>query len=619
MCGICGIYAYGGVTDAESDRRDVQAMMDTLRHRGPDGEGLTQHGPATLGHRRLSIVDVAGGAQPLANEDDTVWVTYNGEIYNFSDLRSELERSGHRFRTRTDTEVLVHGYEVWGDDVVSRLNGIFAFGLWDDRNRRLLLGRDPFGVKPLYYHDDGSELVFASELKALFLRRGIVPEVDEVGLTQCLEYGFVPSPLTLFKGVRKLGPGERLLIDREGVVAEDYTEPVRVADPGDREALESKLRRLIEDAVRRQTMSDVPFGALLSGGIDSTVVVDRLRQLDTTVRTFSIGVRDEPAINELKAAQTTAKRLGTEHREVEIGPEDYASFLERAHWYLEEPCTPSALLTFFVCRMAAESVKVVLTGQGADELFGGYARYRGEYLAHRYQYLPQTVTGSLAGLLAHLPVSLRLKRGARALTERDPVRRYQKMYEVLDSDAIDAINPAADVGISDPIERIAGKMRDPDSLNRLLFLDMRCGLADNLLMFGDKMSMAASVEARVPFLDLELVRTVEAIPGRLKLEGGRPKALMKDVVRSWLPESVLDKKKLGFEIPEAKWFQTSLSPFVRESLLSSDGHLASILDRQAVSKLLDDHAAGRQNLWRQIFALLSIEMVYRQFLRGTKP
>ena len=388
MCGICGIYAYGGVTDAESDRRDVQAMMDTLRHRGPDGEGLTQHGPATLGHRRLSIVDVAGGAQPLANEDDTVWVTYNGEIYNFSDLRSELERSGHRFRTRTDTEVLVHGYEVWGDDVVSRLNGIFAFGLWDDRNRRLLLGRDPFGVKPLYYHDDGSELVFASELKALFLRRGIVPEVDEVGLTQCLEYGFVPSPLTLFKGVRKLGPGERLLIDREGVVAEDYTEPVRVADPGDREALESKLRRLIEDAVRRQTMSDVPFGALLSGGIDSTVVVDRLRQLDTTVRTFSIGVRDEPAINELKAAQTTAKRLGTEHREVEIGPGDYASFLERAHWYLEEPCTPSALLTFFVCRLAAESVKVVLTGQGADELFGGYARYRGEYLAHRYQYLP---------------------------------------------------------------------------------------------------------------------------------------------------------------------------------------------------------------------------------------
>ncbi len=625
MCGICGVYHHR--TGAPVAPALLADMTRILAHRGPDGEGFHIDGPLGLGHRRLSIVDVSGGAQPQSNEDGTVWITFNGEIYNFKSLASDLEARGHVFRTRSDTEVIVHGYEQWGDDVVLRLNGIFAFGVWDAREKRLLLARDHLGVKPLYYYHDENLVAFASELKALFLHPGIEARVDPEGLDLALSFGFVPSPHTLFHGIRKLGPGHRLNVSKGRVTTERYWHPVPDAH---RERSESdlvpELTRQIEAAVERQMMSDVPIGALLSGGVDSTAVVTLMSRHSERVRTFSIGVRDAPDINELAAARATARRLNTLHEELEVDARDYADFLERAHWHLEEPCTPSALLTYFICKLAGQSVKVVLTGQGADELFGGYARYRGEHFRVLYQRLPGFLRHRLIPeALALLPGRLRWKRGAYALAETDSLRRFMRIYEVFSpGERRSLIRPELSASLnqspssSDPLLGWSEGLDALDSLDQLLYIDTRCILSDNLLMFGDKMSMAASVEARVPMLDLDLVGFAEQIPARLKLKHGKPKYLFKRALSGLLPPEVLRRRKLGFQVPESQWFQGSLFDYTTDLLLGPDSLTRHHLLPDVVRHMLDTHRAGRQNLWRQIFSLLSLELIYRSFAKPMK-
>ena len=622
MCGICGVFHFR--SDAPVDRVVLERMTDVLQHRGPDGEGLHLDDAVGLGHRRLSIIDVSGGAQPLSNEDGTVWITFNGEIYNFKDLRHELEQLGHVFRTFSDTEVIVHGYEEWGDDVVLRLNGIFAFGLWDIQKRRMLLGRDHFGVKPLYFFARNGKLMFASELKSLFLHPDVEVEPDPEGIEQALTYGFVPSPYTLFREIQKLGPGYRLMASEGGVDIERYWRPVPDMLSGQSEAdLLEELRKKIDVAVERQMMSDVPVGALLSGGVDSTAIVSLMCRHHQKVRTFSIGVRDEPDSNELAAARETARRLGTQHEEIEIGAEEYMDFLGKSQWHLEEPCTPSALLTYFVCGLAGRSVKVVLTGQGADELFGGYARYLGEGYSALYQRLPDVLTQRLVPeLLGLLPGRFRWQRGAYALAEKDPIRRFGRIYEVFSADdQADLFRPEVRARLPErafnPIRAWAEGLDHLDSLERLLYIDMRCGLADNLLMFGDKMSMAASVEARVPFLDLDLTEFVERIPACIKLKKRRLKYLFKRALEEWMPQDVLTRPKLGFQIPEAKWFQGSMFDYTVDLLLGPDARLGSYLNATVIRKMLNVHRSGRQNLWRHIFSLLSIEMIYRSFVKPT--
>ncbi len=603
-------------------------MTRILAHRGPDGEGFYTDGPVGFGHRRLSIIDVSGGAQPLSNEDQTVWITFNGEIYNFKSLVHELETRGHAFRTRSDTEVIVHGYEEWGDDVVLRLNGIFAFGLWDARKRRLLLARDHLGVKPLYYYCDEDRLIFASELKALLLHPCVDPRMDLEGLDLALAYGFIPSPYTLFQDVRKLGPGHRLKVETGRVTTERYWHPVPAILQGRSEAdLAAELYSRMEVAVERQMMSDVPVGALLSGGVDSTAIVTLMSRHSERVRTFSIGVRDAPDINELAAARATAQRLNTQHAEIEIDAQDYTDFLEQAHWYLEEPCTPSALLSYFVCKLASRSVKVVLTGQGADELFGGYARYRGESYRALYQRLPAFLRhGLIPGALALMPGHLRWKRGVYALAETDNIRRFTRIYEVFSPEERQRLFcPEVSASLRDkgpsfnPILAWAEGLDALDSLEQLLYIDTRCVLSDNLLMFGDKMSMAASVEARVPMLDLELVAFVERIPAHLKLKNRKLKYLFKRALSECLPPEVLGRRKLGFQVPEAKWFQGSMSDYTADMLLGPDSFVNAYLRPDAIRRILQLHRTGRQNLWRQIFCLLSVELLHRAFVRSPQP
>ncbi len=624
MCGVCGIYNYG--SGAPPDRDVVQAMTDSIAHRGPDGEGSYFDGEVGLGHRRLSIIDVTGGKQPLTNEDGSVWITFNGEIYNFKDLVADLEKRGHTFRTRTDTEVIVHGYEEWGDDVVLKLNGIFAFGLWDSRRKRLLVARDHFGVKPMYYADERGRFVFASEVKAILQVPGIDGSFTAEAIDTALRYGFLPAPLTLFGPVKKLAAGHRLVVTPNGAGPQ---EKYSVADTTllsgiSEEDLARELAHRIETAVERQMMSDVPIGALLSGGVDSTAVVTLMARHSERVRTFTVGLRGSSEIdrvNEVDAARRTAKRLGTQHEDVQVGMTEYMDFLEPSYWHLEEPCTPSALLMYFVCKLARQSVKVVLTGQGADEPFGGYARYVGESYGEMYRRLPRAVTESVVPkLLGASHARLRWRRGAYALAERNPIRRFERIYEVFSPEQRAALfrsDVLPEAG-EDVLARWGADIAQMPALDQLLRIDVRCGLADNLLIFGDKMSMAASVESRVPMLDMDLMRFAESIPASVKMRGHKPKRLLKRALARIVPQEVLNGPKLGFEVPLEAWMRDRLGTDMRDLVLRAGGVVDTFMHRDPVEELFRSHRDKRANRWRQIFLLVQLEALRNVFRNSSK-
>jgi asparagine synthase (glutamine-hydrolysing) len=625
MCGIVGVYH--PTTDAAVDFDLFSKMVGILEHRGPDDDGLYCEGSVALGMRRLSIIDVDGGHQPIHNENSKIWVVFNGEIYNYKELRADLESRGHVFYTQCDTEVLVHAYETWGDDSVLRLNGIFAFALWDTQPHRLLLARDHFGVKPLYYYWNGEQLIFASELKAILLHPAVPRAIDPQGLDLALAAGFIPSPYTLFQGIRKLGPGYRLNVVGDRLQVERYWRPVPVMCSRSEDEVVSELRFRLESGVRRQMVSDVPIGALLSGGVDSTAIVTLMSRHSSKVRTFSVGARDGQAANETQLARATAARLATEHAEIQVSAQEYMDFLPRAHWYLEEPSTPSALFTYFVCRLARQSVKVVLTGQGADEPFAGYARYTGETYGALYRSLPDVISRRLVpSLFNMLPLPLKLKRGAYALAENDSVRRFARMYEVYSvQDRMKLLRPEVlpsltnQDALAQTIEGWTDRLDDLDSLEQLLYIDARMMLSDNLLNFGDKMSMAASVEARVPMLDLELMEFAESIPANLKIKHRRPKYLLKRAVADLVPAEVLQRRKRAFEVPLDVWLTGDLFAFASDWLLGPSSLSSTFLEPDVIRRTLEQHRDRRQNLWRQIYTLLSVEMLHRSLVSSPPP
>jgi asparagine synthase (glutamine-hydrolysing) len=430
---MCGIAGWCGDHE-DHDPLLLRRMLSAIVHRGPDDEGQFLEGPVALGARRLSIIDVAGGHQPIPNEDRSVWATLNGEIYNFKELRAELEAKGHVFTTRTDTEILAHGYEAWGDDFVERLNGIFGLAVWDARRRRLLLARDHFGVKPLYYYDDGRRLTWASEIKALLADQRIPRRVDLDALDLFLTFRFVPSPLTMFAGIGKLAPGHRLIKDDRGSRIERYFRPgIESSRQRTTRDWVELLQERLEAAVRRQMMSDVPIGALLSGGVDSGVIVAIMSQLTSRpVRTFTVGFENGDDVNELAEARKTAATFGTEHEEVLLTRLDYQQLLEETIWHLDEPNgSASSLAMYSVCRLAREHVTVVLTGQGADEPFAGYPRYFGERYGALYRRLSSGMRERLIRpLVERLPRSERLKRAARSLGTEDITERFAQIYAV---------------------------------------------------------------------------------------------------------------------------------------------------------------------------------------------
>jgi len=619
MCGICGIFNYASGELASEVL--VKSMSNAIRHRGPDDDGSFVDGPVALGFRRLSIIDLATGHQPLANEDQTCWVTMNGEIYNYRELRHELELLGHTFRTSTDTETVVHGYEQWGPEVTSHLNGMFGFALWDGRRRQLLIARDHLGIKPVYFHDDGRRLLWGSELKAILQDPNVRREVNPEALSLFLSYGYVPSPWTLFKGIYKLGPGCRLIASSAGARQEQYWRsiPEIRTDLSEVDATET-YARLLRQAVKRQMVSDVPVGVMLSGGLDSGVITAIMsEEAPGAVKTFTVGFEDEGSWNELDEAAGTSRLFQAQHHFVRIASKDYADFLAEGLWFLEEPVLSTSVVAFYyLSKLAHGYVKVALTGQGADEPLAGYARYRGERLASRIGWLVGSPLSR--ALLRALPRAEQMNRAARSLGQRDPLTRFSEirlLFSAVDRQALlrpEFVPTTENFDIREPIAYFQRDVSHLDTLAQLLYVDTRTSLPDDLLLYGDKMSMANSLEARVPLLDVDLVNFIESLPTDLKLRGLTGKYIHRKACERWLPESVIKRPKKGFETPVDVWFQRSLDGFVRDAVLAPGSACSRYFETGFIVNLLDEHRARKRDHRRRIYALLSFELWHRRFI-----
>ena len=613
MCGICGIATTRGAVDPERLAR----MSATLHHRGPDSEGTHVDGAVGIAARRLAIIDLTGGDQPISNENGAVTVIQNGEIYNYRELMDELERAGHRFHTRCDTEVLVHGYEQWGEQLWERLRGMFAVAVWDAAAQRLVLARDRFGIKPLYYRDAGGELSFASELDAL--PRG---EIDLDALEGFLTFNVVPGPLSIFKEIRKLLPGHTLTWQDGRSTIERYarTGPLPVRNDDEAELIE-ECRARLRDSVRAHLVADVPVGVLLSGGVDSGALTAlAAEESSEPVRTFSIGF-EESSFDELAGARLVAERYGTIHRELTLRP-DAALLLPALAEAFDEPfADSSALPTFLVSKLAAEDVKVALSGEGSDELFGGYYTYVADQLAER--------VGPLAArarpLVERLPSSskrasldYKLKRFTQA-AHLPPLERHHTFKEIFNTDVrAELTGRTSDF---DPLggyrERFAAT-EGSELLTRLQDVDFGLYLVDDLLTKTDRASMAWSLEARVPFMDTVVSNFAFSLPVQHKVRGFSKKRLLRKAVEPLLPREVVHGRKRGFSIPAAAWLRGELEPFARETLSAETLRRQGFLQPVAVARLIDDHVARRADLSRQLWGLLAFTLWYERHVENIR-
>jgi asparagine synthase (glutamine-hydrolysing) len=627
MCGIFGIVSR--TADKAVDGDALRRMGQVLHHRGPDDEGLRIDAGVGLGVRRLSIIDLATGQQPVANEDRTLWLVFNGEIYNYQQLRDVLEKKGHVFASSSDTEVIIHAFEEFGDRCVEQLNGMFVFAVWDAPRRRLYVARDRLGIKPLYYWDGGDELVFGSELKAVMTYPHVSRSIDLVALDQFLTLEYVPSPRTIFRDVQKLPPGHRLILDEGGLNVEPYWDIELCETPPDETACAEMLADLIRDAVRLQLVSDVPLGALLSGGIDSSTVVAFMSEaLSIPVQTFSIGF-DDQTYNELPYARKVAAHFFTDHREERLQP-DIAALAEHLVRHLDEPFADfSVFPTYLVCRLASQSVKVVLSGDGGDEVFGGYETYVAQDVDRYYRRLPASLRQrALPALLnwvppqaakrgvinktkrfvegAALPASLQHARWMMFMDESAKAELYQ-------SDMKTSING---YGVISLLESHFRRATTFDPLAQQQYVDIKTYLVDDILTKVDRMSMAASIEARVPLLDHRIVEFALSLPPHYKLQRGRTKLALRRAMRGRLPEVVLNRPKQGFSIPLKHWLRGSLQPLMTDLLSSDCVRRRGYFSPQAVNRMVAEHLEGRANHSHRLWALMVFELWHRQVLDG---
>lgn len=624
MCGICGIF---DLSSQPVDRDLLNRMMAIIRHRGPDGEGQLIDHEIGLGHRRLSIIDVGGGAQPIGNEDGRIQIVFNGEIYNFIELRDQLEKAGHHFKTHSDTEVIVHAYEQWGTACVSRFNGMFAFALWDKNKRELFLARDHLGIKPLYYLQIGQHLLFASEIKSLLQHPACPRETDISALAELFTFRYVPSPKTLFSRIMKLPPGHLMIARQGGFKIERFWNWVpQVRAKWNEADLIEEYQTLLEDAVRIQLRSDVPLGLFLSSGVDSGVLLAIMSKYSSTpVHAFTIGFDGGGEANEVDDAKDMARMFGADHNYQMIGPDDYMKHYERYMWDLEEPVgNETAAAFYFVSRITSTKVKVALSGQGADEPWAGYDRHRGAKLSGLYSQIPRFATNGFASLVKALPGRMeRLKRGVGSLAEPDMLTRLAKIYSFFNADMKERLYQGAlkesfnrdNYGTRTALARLQSDVQHLDPLSQMLYVDTRANLPDDLLMVGDKTSMACSIEGRVPFLDYRLVEFIESLPPALKLKGLTGKYLHKKACLKWLPKEIVYRKKKGFANPVDQWFRVKMRPFVEDCLLSPKSSLANYFDQKYIKQILDLDREGREPYRRHIYLLVSLELWHRQFIR----
>jgi len=615
VCGICGLLARDGAGPVDAEA--LEAMNARMVHRGPDSAGAFVDGPVGLAARRLAIIDLEHGDQPLANEDGTVTVVQNGEIYNHEALHAELEAAGHRFLTRSDTEVLAHAYEQWGVGFVERLRGMFALALWDARECRLVLARDRFGIKPLFWAEVGGALAFASELKALRLAPGFREDVDPEALDAFLAFNSIPAPLTIYAGARKLPPGHVLVRERGAIRVERFARPgpVPAADVRreDEATLAAELRETLRDSVRAHLVSDVPVGVLLSGGVDSSVLCALAAQESSEpVQTFSIGFQ-ERSFDELDLARSVAERYRTDHHELILKPDAAELFPEIAAAFDEPFGDSSALPTFLVCRLASEHVKVAMSGEGGDELFGGYETYVADLMSARGLGRAARMARPLVELLPsssrRVSLEYRAKRFVRA-AHLPPLERHHGWKEIFASDVRAELLRGRRDGF-DPLdvyrERYA-ETAGAEPLARLQDVDLGIYLVDDLLVKTDRTSMAHSLEARVPYLDAEVAGLAMALPTAAKVRGWAKKRLLRRAAAPLVPEAIVRGRKKGFSIPAAAWLRGPLVPFAREVLAPARVADQGLLDPAAVTAVLDRHVAGREDLSRQLWGLLALSL-----------
>ncbi len=635
MCGINGI-ALSTRSGRRIDAGVLARMRDVITHRGPDAEGIFVDGQIGLGHRRLSIVDVASGQQPMANENGTLHITYNGEIYNHADYRAELEARGHVYRSHCDTETILHLYEEHGADCVRYLRGMFAFAIWDQPRRELFIARDRLGVKPLYYfHDDDGSLYFGSEIKTLFAARALQPEINFAALPDYLANHATSGEETLFRGVKRLLPGHTLRW-REGQIDINRYWDVSFArsEPGGRSDQDyvEEWSELFRKAVRLRLMADVPLGMFLSGGIDSSAIAAVMSgMVSEPIKTFSVAFKEREA-NELEYARLVSSAFKTNHHEVVVSPEDFFSALPKLVWHEDEPLAhPSSVALYFVSRLAAKHVKVVLTGEGSDELLAGYARYRKTILnlalgARYHQAMPDGLRNAVRNRIESMArgskVRQKLLRTFLSL-QPDIESIYFDNFSVFSrSLQNDLLSPEARTrtGAIDPYAGVRNLLDQTDAqspLDRLLYADIKTYLHE-LLMKQDQMSMAASIESRVPFLDHKLVEFTSSLPERLKLRGWTTKYVLRKAMKGVLPEAILSRPKMGFPVPIGKWFRGDYSSVVKEYVLSNRTLERGIFQPDFVRSLVARHNAGEDHSER-LWALVNLEMWQRRFIDGEQP
>jgi len=634
---MCGIYGVLNFTEPEAPCEPLLARMGrVIEHRGPDDEGHYVGRGVGLGMRRLSIIDVAGGHQPIANEDETIWLVLNGEIYNFHELRANLEKKGHRFRTRTDTEVIVHLYEEEGTGLFKRLRGMFGLALWDAKRERLVIGRDRIGEKPLYVRREANRLLFASELKAILQVDDVSRRLSLDSLQEYLAVGYVPAPLTMIEGIEKILPGHCLVVESGRIEDQKYWDvPFGQTEQHSEQEWIELLREKLLETVKSQLVSDVPLGAFLSGGIDSsTIVAAMARMTGQPVKTYSIGYGgDQSYYNELPYAKIVAKAFGTDHHEIVVRPE-VSALLPKLMWHMDEPTADSACLTtYLISRLARESVTVILSGVGGDELFGGYRRYLGDNLHRTYRLLPGPIRKSVLPAVLKLVSQDRTSawkdyaRYAAAFIktgELDPASRYmsyvtlfspQVQYELLRQESRAGSN--GNEIAAEALRKCFAHCSGNDALNRIIYADLKTSLPDDLLALTDRMSMAASIECRAPLVDYELVELASRVPSSLKVRGLTMKYLLKKAVAPWLPREVIKRKKRGFGAPVGGWLRRDLKPLVNDLLSEEQVGRRGLFHWPAVQQLIKAHQEQRSDYTDHIFALIALETWCRIYLDGS--
>ncbi len=620
MCGIAGILSLDSTRSVPPER--LERMLASIFHRGPDEAGRLIDRELAIGMRRLSIIDLADGQQPIFDESGRYGVVFNGEIYNYRELRNDLIGRGHQLKTHSDTEVIVHLYEEYGAACLDHLRGMFGFAIWDNVRRELFIARDRMGIKPLYYTQCDGDFVFGSEIKSILEHPAVKPSMDLEALSLYLSLKYVPAPRTLFTGIHSLLPGHWLRVCKGRVEIQRYwdisfTKPERILSEQD---YADQLLELLRESVRLHLRSDVPFGAFLSGGVDSSTIVALMsEELRTPVKTFSVGFGGEGIQDELPYAQQVADKFGCEHHTLKITSDDFLRYAEDVLWHLDQPIADQATVaTHMVAKLARQHVKMVLTGEGGDELFAGYARYSGERYSRWFSRLPTSAAKLLRAASSTLPGLRRGKIAIGALTLRDEATRFANWFPMFGDDAkrqlLDRHVQSIRAGAASVFSNHLANCDAHSPLDRMLYADSKLWLPDYLLLRGDKLTMANSLEARVPLLDHKLVEFAAQLPESMKLRGSQRKYLLKQVARRLLPAEIIDRKKQGFPIPIERWLRKEARPMMQDLLSTETLERRGLFNVAFVERLIREHVSGFTDHSTKLWGLMSVEMWTRKFI-----